>query len=314
MSLYRMLLRGGFGGLAGAAFLSCAIFGSQASAATIYALDDRNNLFTFDNLAPQNILSGVFLFGLQPNEHLLNIDFRPSTGDLYGIGSSYHVYTINPATGACTPLGGIGGTFPAVPGNSFGMDFNPAADRIRFYSDADNNIRLHPDTGGLVATDTNLTYKAGDSNFGVNPNVVGAAYTNSVSPAPTLTTLYGIDSNTNSLVRVGGVDGGAPEGSPNAGVLTTIGPLGVNADNFVGFDISANNIAFASLASGGNSSLYSIDLATGLATNQGQIIGGVRVVDIALQPGVTFTVPEPTTVVLAIVGMLTICWFRRSAA
>ena len=50
-----------------------------------------------------------------------------------------------------------------------------------------------------------------------------------------------------------------------------------------------------------------------LLNNQGQIIGGVRVVDIALEPGVTFIVPEPTTAALLIVGILTTCTLRRRA-
>jgi len=193
------------------------------------------------------------------------------------------------------------------------MDFNPAADRVRFVSDTEDSIRVDPNTGLLAATDTSLAYKTGDSNFGVNPNVVGAGYTNSVNPAPATTTLYGIDSNTNSLVRIGGLNGGAPEGSPNAGLLTTIGSLGVNTSNFVGFDISANNVAFAAMqpTNSSVSSLYFVDLNAGFASNLGQIIGGVRVVDIALQPNVAFSAPEPTSMALAALGIATLFAFRK---
>ena len=108
---------------------------------------------------------------------------------LYGIGSSYQVYTVNPATGSAVP---VGAGFGAVPGNSYGMDFNPVPDRIRFYSDNDNNIRINPDTGLLAATDTNLAYAAGDVNAGKNPSVVGAGYTNSTNPAPPAVLTAGI--------------------------------------------------------------------------------------------------------------------------
>ena len=54
--------------------------------------------------------------------------------------------------------------------------------------------------------------------------------------------------------------------SPNAGVLTTIGPLGVDTTSAVGLDIGGANQAFASLTVGGVSGLYAIDLATGAAT------------------------------------------------
>jgi hypothetical protein len=271
--------------LAGAAFCT-----QRASAAVVYAIDDQNNLFTFDNLTPQNILTGTFISGLKPNEHLINIDFRPATGTLYGIGSSYQVYTVNPATGLALP---VGAGFGAVAGNSYGMDFNPAADRIRFYSDNDNNVRIDPTTGLLAGTDANLAYAAADPNFGKNPSLVGAAYTNNTNPAPANTTLYGIDSNVDTLVRVGSITGSPV--SPNTGQIFTVGALGVNTDNFVGFDISQNNVAFAAFqpTNSSVSRLYAIDLNTGAASDQGQIIGGVRVVDIALEPGVDFIVPEP---------------------
>jgi hypothetical protein len=281
-------------GVACAAALAGGLFVQRASAAVIYAIDDQNNLFTFDNLAPQNILTGTFITGLKPNEHLINIDFRPANGLLYGIGSSYQVYTVNPATGAAVA---VGAGFGAVPGNSYGMDFNPVPDRIRFFSDNDNNIRIDPNTGlRIVPDDTNLAYAPGDPNAGKNPSVVGAGYTNSTNPAPANTTLYGIDSNLDTLVRVGDLTG-API-SPNSGQLFTVGALGVNTDNFVGFDISRNNVAFAALqpTNSSVSRLYAVNLATGATSDQGQIIGGVRVVDIALDLGVDFIVPEPGSI------------------
>jgi hypothetical protein len=144
--------------------------------------------------------------------------------------------------------------------------------------------------------------------------VVGAGYTNSVNPLPVnpTTTLYGIDSNLNTLVRIGDVDG--TPNSPNTGLLTTVGPLGVDTNNFVGFDITANNIAFAALqlTNSSASHLYAINLATGQATDQGQIIGGVRVVDITTEPNVNFILPEPGSL-LAIGAMTLGMGLRRRA-
>jgi len=312
----------GLRGLICAATLAAgAMCASQVSAATIYAIDDQNNLFTFDNLSPQNPLTGVFLSGLKPGEHLINIDFRPNgaaPGALYGIGTgtgtTFQVYTINPATGVAVP---VGAGFPAIQGNSFGMDFNPVPDRIRFFSDIESpgtNVRIDPATGLVAATDTPLAYAAGDVNAGKNPNVVGAGYTNSTNPAPANTTLYGIDSNTNTLVRVGDI-GGSPI-SPNSGQLFTVGALGVDPDNFVGLDISRNNVAFASLQTPGSSvsRLYAINLGTGAASDQGQIIGGVRVVDIALELGQDFIVPEPGSLLtLGAFGLLAASRRRKVA-
>lgn len=283
-------------GLSGAA--------QMASAGLIYAIDDQNNLFSFDNLSPQTISSGVFVTGLQSNEHLVNIDFRPATGTLYGLGSSSQVYTINTTTGAATAVGaGLGG----LSGNTFGMDFNPVVDAIRLVSDTETNQRLNPITGSLSSTDTPLAYVGGTP----NPNITGIGYTNNVNPAPASTTLYGIDSNTNSLVLIGGLNG-AP--SPNGGVLTTVGPLGVDASNFVGFDITGNNIAFAAIqpVADGTSNLYAVDLVTGAALDQGKILGGVRVVDIAVIPDIEYIIPEPAMLGLASFALL-LGLRRRSA-
>jgi uncharacterized protein (TIGR03437 family) len=127
-----------------------------------------------------------------------------------------------------------------------------------------------------------LTYPTGDANAGANPNLVGVAYTNNFDRT-TSTTLFGIDSNLDILVRQGSV-GGAPD-SPNNGRLTTIGALGVNTTDQVGFDITApNDVAFASLTTMGasSSSLYSINLNTGAATLVGAIGGGALIRDIAI--------------------------------
>jgi hypothetical protein len=59
------------------------------------------------------------------------------------------------------------------------------------------------------------------------------------SPAPP-TTLYGIDFINDALVRIGGVNGDpAGGGSPNAGVVTIVGPLGLVA----GFSPTASTSA-----------------------------------------------------------------------
>ena len=97
------------------------------------------------------------------------------------------------------------------------------------------NREINPNNGTLAGTDTTLAYATGDANAAANPNLVAVAYTNSVAGTPS-TTLYGIDSNLDILVRQGS-PGGAPV-SPNSGQLFTVGPLGVNTANDAGFDIS----------------------------------------------------------------------------
>lgn len=217
---------------------------------------------------------------------------------MYGLGSSNRLYTINLAIGTATQVGS--GTFSTpLSGTEFGVDFNPVVDRLRVVSNTGQNLRLNPDTGTLTAVDTPL-------NPGT-PSVAGVAYTNNFADAAS-TTLFGIDSSTDVLVMLGS-PGGTPV-SPNAGVITTIGALGVNTSDLTGFDISgATGIAFASLtAPGGGSSLYTINLTTGAATLVGTLGGGVSFRDISVVPA---AIPEPATFGLLATGLAAMLTLRR---
>jgi hypothetical protein len=280
-------------------------------------LDLANRIFMIDSATPGAttfLNGGAPIPGLASGEMLLAIDFRPVAtnssaaafnGVLYGLGSTNRLYTINITTGVATPVGSAGSF--TLSGNEFGMDFNPAVDRLRVVSDLDQNLRLNPNDGTLASTDTPLAYVSGDPGFGINPNVVGAAYTNNFGGA-TLTTLYGIDSGRDVLVRQGGIDG-VP--SPNGGQLTTIGALGANTFDYVGFDISGlSGIAYASLTTrlgplDTSSDLYAINLNTGAATFIGAIgaaggPGAFITRDIAAPVGQA--VPEPGILGLISVG------------
>ncbi|MGB7156601.1 MAG: DUF4394 domain-containing protein [Tepidisphaeraceae bacterium] len=260
------------------------------------ALTTDNRLLSFDTDDPGEITSSVRVNGLKKNETLLGIDFRPATGQLFGIGSSNRLYQINTRTGEANQ---IGGKF-AVPlsGSSFDLDFNPTVDRIRVVSNADQNLRLNPNTGATVdgdavtagvQPDTSLAFAAGDANQGDDPMVVAAAYTNNLNGATT-TTLYGIDSGQNALVGIGGLNG-AP--SPNGGQLFTIGALGVDVGRRTHLDIQttnggASNTAFAVLQLVGRNSprLARIDLASGKATIVGKLDTprNAQIADFALVP------------------------------
>jgi hypothetical protein len=256
-------------------------------AETIYALTATSRLVTFDSATPGTVSPEVVISGKQSGEDILAIDFRPSTGQLYGLGSTSRLYTINPTTGAATQVGSAGAF--TLSNTTLDMDFNPVVDRIRVVGGTGQNIRLNPNDGTLTATDTNLAYASGDPNFGTNPIVPSAAYTNSFSGAVS-TTLFGIDGNLDILVRQGSV-GGTPV-SPNTGQLFTIGPLGVNAAGTSGFDISgATGTAYALFNS---FNFYTVNLSTGALTLVG-IVGAIPAIeDIAVAPqGVTLT-PTPT--------------------
>ena len=289
-----------------AALLISAVLANPASAELIYGIASQapaTALLTWDSSAPGNIQTGVFISGLQSGETLLGIDFRPATGQLYGLGSTSQVYTINPGTGAVTA---VGGSFapPALSGFSYGFDFNPVIDRIRVVSETNQNLVLNPNTGALQLAATNLFYGPADPNFGVDPNVVDAAYSNNFDTA-VATQLYGIDTGLDILVTQ----------ANNAGTLGTVGPLGLNVSAAGGFDISGTTgIAYAALLPAGasQSSLYSISLLTGLATNLGQIDGGIVITALTVAPAPpSGGIPEPATISLIALGLIGCVASRR---
>jgi hypothetical protein len=294
---------------------ACVVGGIEvARAVPIYAVNTDNNLLSFDSATPQTPTSGVFISGLQPGESVQAIDFRPATGQLYALGSTSRLYTLNTVTGAATPVGGVFST--PLSGTAFGFDFNPVVDRIRVVSDTDQNFRLDPTTGALIGPDTNLAYAAGDPNAGANPNVVGVAYDRNFASSTT-TTLYGIDTNGatfDRLVRIGSPDG-TPL-SPNSGQVFTVGSLGVNVSNLLGFDIRGtgvgepDGVAYAAMQQlpGGVSQLYTINLTTGLASLVGTITGGEFIRDISVAD---FAVPEPGSAFIAVAGVALAVTSRR---
>ena len=227
-------------------------------AATIYGVTSGNKLVRFGATAPGTVTTIGTITGLQASESVLGIDFRPATGQLYALGSSGRIYILGKTSATATYVGTL---TTALNGTAYGFDFNPVADRMRIVSDADQDLRANPIDGSNVVDGT-LAYAAGDPNAGQNPNVTGAAYTNSYI-GTTSTTLYDIDTNLDILVS---------QNPPNNGTLNTIGPLGVNVSSVVGFDhTSASNIAYASFVVAGNLGFYTVNLTTGAATLIGTV-------------------------------------------
>lgn len=259
------------------------------------------SLITFDSATPGTVNSTA-ITGLASGNQLLAIDFRPLTGQLYALGSDSAIYTLNRTTGVASKVGS--GFTNALNGGNFGFDFNPTIDRIRIVSDADQNFVANPITGDAnVAVTTPVFYAAGDINNGKQPNVVHHAYDNNLlgmlSPNPPGSQLRAIDTQLDILVAQ----------ANNAGTLTTIGPLGVNATDIGGFDVSTSGIAYAVFSNGvgaTDSSLYTISLQTGAATKIGEI--PFTVWGLAATP-----VPEPAVGAL-VLGLAAALMRRKSRA
>ncbi len=233
----------------------------------------------------------VAILGLAPGESLVGIDFSSADQTLIGVAKNStqgQVYRIDPLTGEATLLPRIGGSAFVLAGNQYGVDFNPtlplpAANvpaALRVVGDNEENYRLafpNLDNYNVVV----------DGTLAPAGNVVAAAYTNPFSGTP-LTTLYTLDSSSNSLVTQGGIDSAT---NPNSGVLVTIGGLGVDFNDDAGFDIDGvTGIALATLNVGSNpqsTGLYSINLGSGTASCVGTVPAP------AGDPVTGFAIPTP---------------------
>jgi hypothetical protein len=239
----------------------------------VFAVNGAGQLISFDANNAGTILSRVAITSLNAGETIVGIDFRPANNLLYGLGSSSQLYTIDTQTGFASRVGPPLTT--ALSGTEFGFDFNPTVDRIRVVSNTGQNLRLHPETGAVAAIDTSLSYAASDTNAGRSPSVVGAAYTNPDNNPATGTTLFVIDA---------GLDLGAVQDPPNAGVLNTFAPFGTDVGDVLSFDISTTQILIAVAPnSGAASSLF--DVANNARRNLGTIGNGETVRGLAISLG-----------------------------
>jgi DNA-binding beta-propeller fold protein YncE len=237
-------------------------FDDAQTSRVLFATTDQNTLIRFNAAQPERLRDIRAITGLPAGVTLAGIDFRPATGDLYGVGTDSVVYRVNPRTGIAVAEGP--GFTPGLNGRFFGGDFNPTVDKIRVVSDAAQNLRLNVDEGTLLSSDPAL-------NPGM-PRVVDAGYTNSTFSAikPAATTLYVIDSASDRI---------SIQNPPNNGTLTMTKRLGFDVQDQSGFDIAgANNVGYLATRMNRGSGLYTVDPATGRSRFSGRIGGGQRLV------------------------------------
>lgn len=278
--------------LASSAVIALALSGCTAmqegagtpSKETLQVVTDKLELLTLNAGQPTKVLKRVQLSGLAAGDTVVGIDYRIAKGVLFALAKSGRLYTVDTATGVLKPVGAAPAV--ALQGDAFGMDFNPVADRVRVMSTSGQNVRLHPDTGALAATDPAPFYAAGDRRAGVKPEVAAAAYTYNKKDDK-LTTNFAIDRNGGFLVTMGSAEGVQPVVSFNTGQLFTVGALGVTDMSDASMDIAdVSGAAFAAvrLKSHATTRLYSVDLQTGKGTFIGTIGDGARVLGLAVEP------------------------------
>ena len=283
----------------------------------VYGVTASNNLISFDSGNPGVIRTVMGISGLPATQILVGTDFRPNTGQLFGLGynasaaagvDNSQLYTIDLNTGAATAVGAalrleLGGTTEQI-----AFDFNPTVDRIRVEGTTDANYRLNPNNGTVVDFDPNtagtqpdgtLAYGAGTGS-GQNPNVGSVAYVNSFVGS-TATGLYTLD-HALGLVSL--------QNPPNDGVLTNQrsltgvngagvgGPIGAINDLDVYYNGTTNvpYLAAAASATPNNSRLFTLnplsptDNSAQVATDGGAIGLGISVRDISVPLSAASTV------------------------
>ncbi|QCX80200.1 hypothetical protein C9F11_33075 [Streptomyces sp. YIM 121038] len=219
--------------------------------------------------------------GLKGDQKVVGIDFRVQDGQLYGVGDKGGIYTFKwpPEVPEPTATKVSQLQFDLL-GTNFGVDFNPAADRLRVISDGAQNLRhnlnTHTTDEDVALTTPPIT--------GWTRGVSAAAYTNNDLNGATGTLLFDVDTKLDQLVV---------QAPANNGTLSSVGSLGVDAGPNAGLDIystlsggkTVSNAGFAILgpASGtGNPSLYNVNLFTGATDVIGRF--PVNITDIAIYP------------------------------
>lgn len=254
----------------------------NSGALWVVGLTEDMQLVCFNENRPGNARSIGFISGLMRGDMLVGIDYRVQDGKLYGVSKMGGVYLLDLHNAMATKVSQL---TVMLEGTSFGVDFNPAADRLRIVSDTGQNLRHNVNAGGTTITDDPLDYPPGTQLNSVGATAMGitaSAYTNNDLSATTATTLYAFDTMMDQI---------ALQSPPNDGTLAATGKLGIDAGAAVGFDIhstirsgaATNAHALASVyAAGAMNSLYSISLPSGKATLRGNFPQQYRVVGIAI--------------------------------
>jgi hypothetical protein len=266
-----------------------------AGAEPLIALDANGTVLRhFDSAVPGSITATVAVTGLQPGETLVGIDERARSGALFALGriagasDTLRLYRLDPYTGA-TVLVGVAPVL-ATPGADYGVDFNPAVDRVRVVNSGDENLRVNPNNGARSDAPTN------DSDLSpAAQQLVAAAYDRNVD-GTSLSTLFAVARATSRLVRIGGVDG-AP--SPNLGQVTSVGSglgFALDAGRDAGLDIAPSGVAYLGATSSNITRLFTVDLATGAALSLGTIGDGSTAIRslAALTPPMTLFALDPS--------------------
>ncbi len=273
------------------------------------ALLTGNQVVAFNTSDAAGAPSAASLTGVTAGDVIASIDRRPQNGMLYGLGyngtsGTVRLYLISTQTGIATAVGSTG-SYVDAGGNPvrigvdsatlIGIDFNPAVDRLRVVTSSGQTFRINPNTGAFIDGDLGgASGSVAGTNMdgainGATTTVEEGAYTNNQPNNGSITTLYTLDSVTDSLYI---------QTPPNAGTQASGLSLGTDIIAARGFDIpsginaSSSNAAVSSgqgfavleLASSSQQVFCQVNLTSG-AISGTDLIGNVStdILGLALQ-------------------------------
>ncbi|NGY59986.1 DUF4394 domain-containing protein [Lentzea sp. NEAU-D13] len=222
---------------------------------------DGTLMATFTTDRPQVLDWVRTIQGFSGDTAAIGLDHRVQDGQMYLVGNHGGVYKVKLNPPYDPVITKVSQLTIALHGTNFGVDFNPAADRLRIVSDQGQNLRHDLNTNTTVADTTLTTPPAGTTK-----GVTAAAYTNNDLNADTATTLFDIGTMTDQVLI---------QSPANNGTLAPTGSLTVDAAANAGFDIfstlsngkAVSAAGFATLvAPDGSTSLHSVNLLNGSAT------------------------------------------------
>jgi opacity protein-like surface antigen len=114
--------------------------GGQALQVVGLTADGRLVAFTSDRTRSVSSIGKVD--GLAGDQSLVGVDYRIQDRKLYGVGNEGGIYTLSTRTAKATKVSQLS---VALAGKRFGVDFNPAANRLRVISDTGQNLRHNID-------------------------------------------------------------------------------------------------------------------------------------------------------------------------
>ncbi|MFQ3581483.1 MAG: DUF4394 domain-containing protein [Chloracidobacterium sp.] len=231
--------------------------------------------------------------GLAMGENLVDIDFRPINGLMYGLAvnasGQVRLYCISHRNGVATPLApaqglvDTDGITPRPVSGTVGIDINPAVDRLRIVTSTGLNFRMNPNTGLLIDGDSMAPGVQPDANInGGTTSVDSTLYTNNAGLA-TVTTQYTLDPGTDQMF----IQNPPNSGTQVLGLPVTVDASPLDFTRVGGFDVPdgvntsssgtpvTSGLAFAVLQVDGVNQLYAIALPSGAARLIGPVGNGM---------------------------------------